>query len=73
MIGPYELQDFNIYYVTRFGFRPSKVAFLALHAWGDRARGAWPGAASPRSKHTRVRPGHHQASGWRSSSGASSR
>ena len=42
VIGPYELQDFNTYYVTRFGFRPSKVAFLALHAWGDRARGAWP-------------------------------
>jgi NAD+ synthase (glutamine-hydrolysing) len=41
-IGPYELQDFNTYYVTRFGFRPSKVAFLALHAWGDRTRGAWP-------------------------------
>jgi NAD+ synthase (glutamine-hydrolysing) len=42
VIGPYELQDFNTYYVTRFGFRPSKVAFLALHAWGDRARGTWP-------------------------------
>jgi NAD+ synthase (glutamine-hydrolysing) len=42
VIGPYELQDFNTYYITRFGFRPSKVAFLALHAWGDRARGAWP-------------------------------
>ncbi|HEY7769239.1 NAD(+) synthase [Longimicrobium sp.] len=41
-IGPYELQDFNLYYVTRYGFRPSKVAFLAHHAWGDRARGAWP-------------------------------
>jgi NAD+ synthase (glutamine-hydrolysing) len=41
-IGPYELQDFNIYFVTRFGFRPSKVAFLALHAWGDRDRGDWP-------------------------------
>ena len=41
-IGPYELQDFNLYYVSRFGFRPSKVAFLSLAAWGDRARGAWP-------------------------------
>ncbi|MFN3648043.1 MAG: NAD(+) synthase [Armatimonadota bacterium] len=41
-IGPYELQDFNLYYVSRFGFRPSKVAFLALHAWGERDRGAWP-------------------------------
>ena len=35
-IGPYELQDFNTYYVTRFGFRPSKVAFLSLHAWGEK-------------------------------------
>jgi NAD+ synthase (glutamine-hydrolysing) len=41
-IGPYELQDFNTYYITRFGFSPSKVAFLALHAWGDRTRGSWP-------------------------------
>ncbi|HEY0023646.1 MAG TPA: NAD(+) synthase [Longimicrobium sp.] len=41
-IGPYELQDFTLYYITRYGFRPSKVAFLAHHAWGDRARGPWP-------------------------------
>jgi NAD+ synthase (glutamine-hydrolysing) len=41
-IGPYELQDFNTYYITRFGFRPSKVAYLALHAWGDKERGPWP-------------------------------
>jgi NAD+ synthase (glutamine-hydrolysing) len=41
-IGPYELQDFHLYYVLRFGFRPSKVAFLSHHAWSDKARGAWP-------------------------------
>jgi NAD+ synthase (glutamine-hydrolysing) len=41
-IGPYELQDFNLYYITRFGYRPSKVAFLSYHAWGDRRRGVWP-------------------------------
>jgi NAD+ synthase (glutamine-hydrolysing) len=41
-IGPYELQDFNLYYVLRFGFRPSKVAFLALAAWQDKTRGRWP-------------------------------
>jgi NAD+ synthase (glutamine-hydrolysing) len=41
-VGPYELQDFNLYYITRFGFRPSKVAFLCLHAWSDKARGIWP-------------------------------
>lgn len=42
IIGPYALQDFNLYYITRYGFRPSKVAFLALHAWGDATVGAWP-------------------------------
>ena len=26
----------------RFGQLPSKVAFLAWHAWRDRAHGAWP-------------------------------
>lgn len=41
-IGPYELQDFNLYYITRYGFRPSKVAFLAAHAWGDKEQGDWP-------------------------------
>jgi NAD+ synthase (glutamine-hydrolysing) len=41
-VGPYELQDFNLYFITRYGFRPSKVAFLAAHAWGDRKRGEWP-------------------------------
>ncbi len=43
-IGPYELQDFNLYYITRFGLRPSKVAFLAWHAWRDAKRGDWPPA-----------------------------
>jgi NAD+ synthase (glutamine-hydrolysing) len=42
VVGPYELQDFNLYYLSRFGYRPSKVAFLALAAWGDAGRGAWP-------------------------------
>jgi len=42
IIGPYELQDFNIYYTTRFGYRPSKVAFLAYNAWRDKELGDWP-------------------------------
>ena len=42
IVGPYELQDFFLYYVLRFGYRPSKVAYLALCAWGDRDRGDWP-------------------------------
>ena len=41
-IGPYELQDFNLYYISRFGFRPSKVAYLSYNAWNDRSRGLWP-------------------------------
>jgi NAD+ synthase (glutamine-hydrolysing) len=49
-IGPYELQDFNTYYITRFGFRPSKVAFLALHAWGDRTHGTWPDLLPPEKR-----------------------
>lgn len=32
-IGPYELHDFFLYHLTRFGFRPSKIAFLAAQAW----------------------------------------
>ena len=32
-VGPYELQDFNLYYILRFGHSPAKVAFLAWHAW----------------------------------------
>jgi NAD+ synthase (glutamine-hydrolysing) len=39
IVGPYELQDFHLYYVTRYGLRPSKVAFLAWQAWGRRASG----------------------------------
>jgi NAD+ synthase (glutamine-hydrolysing) len=42
VVGPYALQDFNLFYVTRYGFRPSKVAYLALNAWGDASVGAWP-------------------------------
>jgi len=41
-IGPYELQDFNLFYILRYGFRPSKIAFLALHAWRDIDSGLWP-------------------------------
>lgn len=42
VIGPYALQDFNLFYLTRYGFRPSKIAFLAYHAWGNVDRGVWP-------------------------------
>jgi NAD+ synthase (glutamine-hydrolysing) len=42
VIGPYELQDFNNFYITRFGYLPSKVAFLAYQAWKDKTKGHWP-------------------------------
>ncbi|MGN6443887.1 NAD(+) synthase [Amnibacterium sp.] len=41
-VGPYALQDFALFHVLRYGFRPSKIAFLAWHAWHDPAAGAWP-------------------------------
>jgi NAD+ synthase (glutamine-hydrolysing) len=41
-IGPYELQDFNLFYTLRYGFRPSKIAFLSWHAWHDVKAGGWP-------------------------------
>ena len=41
-VGPYALQDFTLFHVLRFGFRPSKIAFLAWHAWSDPTVGAWP-------------------------------
>ncbi len=41
-IGPYDLQDFNLFHTLRYGFRPSRIAFLAVHAWSDASTGAWP-------------------------------
>ncbi|MCC6472931.1 MAG: NAD(+) synthase [Burkholderiales bacterium] len=42
VVGPYDLQDFHLYYLLRFGYSPRKVAFLAWSAWSDRSRGNWP-------------------------------
>ena len=41
-VGPYVLQDFSLFQVLRYGFRPSKVAFLVWHAWSNPQRGDWP-------------------------------
>jgi NAD+ synthase (glutamine-hydrolysing) len=41
-VGPYALNDFTLYHVLRWGFRPSKIAFLAMHAWSDATVGDWP-------------------------------
>jgi NAD+ synthase (glutamine-hydrolysing) len=42
VVGPYALQDFNLFYTTRYGFRPSKIAYLSWNAWADIERGVWP-------------------------------
>jgi NAD+ synthase (glutamine-hydrolysing) len=42
VVGPYALQDFNLYYATRHGFRPSKIAYLSWNAWHDAECGSWP-------------------------------
>jgi len=42
VVGPYALQDFTLFHVLRYGFPPSRIAFLARHAWADPAAGDWP-------------------------------
>jgi NAD+ synthase (glutamine-hydrolysing) len=42
IVGPYALQDFNLFYATRYGFAPSKIAYLAWNAWHDPECGSWP-------------------------------
>jgi len=42
VIGPYELQDFNNFYTTRFGYLPTKIAFLAYCTWKNKNEGLWP-------------------------------
>lgn len=41
-VGPYALNDFFLFHITRYGLAPSKVAYLAHQAWGDGTRGHWP-------------------------------
>jgi NAD+ synthase (glutamine-hydrolysing) len=41
-VGPYALNDFYLHHVMRYGQKPSKVAFLAWHAWHDAKAGTWP-------------------------------
>jgi NAD+ synthase (glutamine-hydrolysing) len=51
VIGPYELQDFTLYYTLRYGFAPSKVAFLAYCAWKNRGEGVWPDDRKERNEY----------------------
>jgi NAD+ synthase (glutamine-hydrolysing) len=41
-VGPYALNDFFLHHFARLGLAPSKVAFLAWHAWRDADAGGWP-------------------------------
>ena len=54
-IGPYELQDFNTFYITRYGYLPTKVAFMAWCAWHDKNTGIWPDV--PEAKRNQYRIG----------------
>ncbi|MBD3785151.1 MAG: NAD(+) synthase, partial [Micrococcales bacterium] len=49
-IGPYALHDFTLFHVLRRGDRPSKIAFLAEHAWADASTGAWPAGYPERDR-----------------------
>ncbi|GHV14355.1 NAD(+) synthase [Clostridia bacterium] len=40
IVGPYELHDFFLYYMVRFGFSPAKIAYLAKCAFGDKYKRA---------------------------------
>jgi NAD+ synthase (glutamine-hydrolysing) len=35
IVGPYELHDFYLYYILRFGYEPRKVYRMAVEAFGD--------------------------------------
>jgi NAD+ synthase (glutamine-hydrolysing) len=60
-VGPYPLQDFFLYYLSRLGYRPSKVAYLAEQAWGDARRGEWP-SGLPAAERVAYSP--EQILGW---------
>lgn len=51
IVGPYELQDFHLYYLLRFGYLPSRIAYLAHAAWGDRDSGRWPDLVEDRHQY----------------------
>ncbi len=50
IVGPFELADFFLYYLLRYGYHPSRVAFLAHQAWGDEVRGQWPDLIAPKDR-----------------------
>jgi NAD+ synthase (glutamine-hydrolysing) len=67
VVGPYELQDFTLYYTIRFGYLPSKIAFLAYCCWRDRSSGLWPDVPEEQRKQYTIGQIKHWLSGfaWR--------
>ncbi|MBV8492006.1 MAG: NAD(+) synthase [Alphaproteobacteria bacterium] len=61
IVGPYALQDFNLFYATRYGFAPSKIAYLAWNAWHDAGRGTWPANIPDSARRTYNLP---EIKGW---------
>ncbi|MET0270525.1 MAG: NAD(+) synthase, partial [Sphingomonas sp.] len=59
-IGPYELHDFFLHYVVRYGLAPSKIAFLAWHAWRDADAGGWPAGLEGEARHAYDLPTIHK-------------
>ena len=55
-VGPYELQDFFLYYTVRFGYGPAKLAYIAHHAWHDRELGSWPDLIPPERRNEYALP-----------------
>lgn len=52
MVGPYELNDFFLHHIIRWGQSPSHVAFLAWHAWRDASAGSWPAGFPEHAKNS---------------------
>lgn len=46
-VGPYALQDFTLYHLTRHGLRPSRIAWMQWLAWRDAEAGRWPEGIGP--------------------------
>ncbi len=59
IVGPYELQDFNTFYATRYGYLPTKIAFMAWCAWSDITKGDWPDVPSDKRNHYSINEIRH--------------
>jgi len=49
-IGPYNLHDFFLNQVIRWGSSPTRIAYLAHAAWGDAKHGEWPAHTAPKDR-----------------------